>query len=236
MKDSMKHFFTRIREKALDARQPPVQIIAFGDSVTQGVMEHLILDSNVVYHRLLQQHLERFYPTTTFNTINAGVSGDWAKAALDRLERDVIRHQPDLVLVAFGLNDACTGTEDEFKAALNQIVTEVRRQTQADILLLTPSFIATRSTPRIHPDHVNFVETLIRTQIDGKLDRYAEIIRSVAKTNKVLLADVHREWTRLSQTGVDTNLWLINGLNHPDARGHHLAATVVFHTLLTQRP
>jgi acyl-CoA thioesterase I len=234
----MKHFFERIQQKALDVSLSPVVIVALGDSVTQGVMEHQILGSNTVYHRLLQEELERFYPTTTFSTLNAGVSGGSAPHGLARLERDVLRHQPDLVLIAFGLNDCLGGPAkvSEFSSTLQAIITQIRSSTESDILLVTPPFIATCPSARIHPEHEAIGPTIIEAQTNGSLALYAQSIRDLSLKEKVPCADVHAEWTRLSQSGVDTNLWLVNGLNHPDVRGHRLAATVLFQRLLALRP
>jgi acyl-CoA thioesterase-1 len=237
----VKRFFERIRLKALDVTHPPVLIVAFGDSITQGVMEHNLIAPEIVYHRLLQELLQEFYPTTTFSTINAGVSGDATTAALGRLERDVIQHQPDLVLVAFGTNDSGGGLDalDGFKDNLRQIISCIREQTEADMVLLTPPFMATRESSRIHPEHQEFAASIVQTQTKGVLAGYVEAIRQVAREKQVFLADVYREWVRLSETRVDTNLWLINGLNHPDARGHSLTAQIIFNLLLSvnsQRP
>jgi len=237
MDDRIRRFFRRIEEKAHDVAQPPVLSVAFGDSVTQGCMELGRLDPVGVYHRGVQARLEEFFPTTTFSTINAGVSGGDVSRALGRLERDVIRHAPDLVLVAFGLNDSLGGREklDVFGEGLGRIIAGVRKETEAAVVLLTPPFMATRVSPRIHPNHAEVAERIIRAQADGTLADYAEKIREVARAEKVLLADVHAEWTRLRNSGADTDGWLSNGLNHPDERGHRLAAAVVFYRLLSAR-
>lgn len=233
----MKHFFERVRANALDPRQTPVVLAALGDSVTQGVMEHRLLDSSATYHRLLQRELEAFFPTTTFNGINAGVSGDTAAGGLERLERDVIGHNPDLVLIAFGLNDSIRGrlALGDFEGAVREMIKRVREKTSADIVLVTPPFMATRSGPLIHPEHTPHVEEILRAQNDGTLAAYAESLRVIAAKEHLVLADVQAEWKRLQETNVDTNLWLCNGLNHPDPRGHHLASVVIFHSLLCAR-
>ncbi len=233
----MKRFFDRIAKKALDPRQPSVVICALGDSVTQGVMEHRWLDPSATYLRRLQIALEEFFPTTTFNTLNAGVSGDQVTGGLERLDRDVIQHQPDLVLLAFGLNDCLKGISNtgEFGKTLTKIVGRLQNETEADIVLVTPPFMATRAGSRVHPEHSPFAGDIARCQNDGTLAAYAEIIRQVSSREKLALADVHAEWKRLQKAAVDTDLWLSNGLNHPDARGHQLPATVIFHALLSGR-
>lgn len=234
----MNRFFQRITDKAKNVDHPPVLIAALGDSVTQGVMEQVMLDAEGVYHRRLQQKLEAFFPTTTFSTINAGVSGGNATQALERLERDVLRHQPDLVLVAFGLNDSLGGREGlpAFRTALTTIFQRVTQETPASVIFLTPPFMARRKNVRVHPEHEDFVESITQTQVSGMLGEYAQEIRDVAAACGALVADVHAEWARLADTGLDTDLWLCNGLNHPDRRGHALAAEVLFHRILSARP
>ncbi|GAT34715.1 lysophospholiPASe L1 [Terrimicrobium sacchariphilum] len=233
----MKRFFERIAEKARDVSQSPIITVAFGDSVTQGVMEHNFLDSRHVYHRVLQSSLEDFFPNTTFSTINAGVSGGGLPQALERLDRDVIAYQPDLVLIAFGLNDSLMGEAglSSFGEGLSSIVHRIREQSSADIILLTPPFMARKPSHRIHPEHLPMTDKILETQNSGMLGRYADEVRRVASQYQVPLADIHKEWQRLARCDLDTDLWLINGLNHPDQRGHRLAAASIFHLLLKHR-
>lgn len=229
----MKRFFERIRDKAKDVTQAPVLIVAFGDSVTQGAMQLHVLDVEGVYHRLLEKELAEFFPTTTFSTLNAGVSGGSAPQALGRLERDVLRHEPDLVLIAFGLNDSLAGLEgiSTFEEALREMITRIRHETSAAVILLTPPFMAHRENPRIHPDHVKSADVIIRTQAEGVLGHYARVIRNIAAETGTGLADIYREWERLAEDGLDTDAWLVNGLNHPDRKGHQLASRVIFNNI-----
>lgn len=233
----MTRFFRRITEKALDVTQAPVVIVALGDSVTQGVMEHRLLDAEGIYHRQLQQKLEAFFPTTTFSTINAGVSGGSAPQAVERLERDAIRHQPDLVLVAFGLNDSL-GSEagrPAFEDALRTIAIRIKHETEAAVIFLTPPFMARSRNFRIHADHTAVADRIIQAQTSGDLAAYAQSVRQIAKETDAALADIQAEWVRLADSGLDTDIWLINGLNHPDRRGHTLAAELLFHKILAAR-
>jgi acyl-CoA thioesterase-1 len=234
----MKSFFHRIESKALNVAERSVTIVAFGDSVTQGVMEHRQLDPAKVYHRLLLERLEFFFPTTSFNMINSGVAGGSASQALERLERDVLCYAPDLVLVAFGLNDSLGGSQGlpAFGAALRAITAKVQNETRADLVLLTPPMIARRDSLRIHPEHEVCAERIIEAQTSGALAAYAEEIRVVADESEVMLIDIYAEWERLNRQGLDTDLWITNGLNHPDARGHRLAAELIFAHLLAHRP
>src|SRR5262245_47319030 len=63
-------------------------------------------------------------------------------AALERLDGHVIRHQPDLLVVSYGLNDARGGTPlDLFAGELATLVDRVREHIQPLIMLLGPYFM-----------------------------------------------------------------------------------------------
>lgn len=228
------HLFRRLAESDLGRRA--IQVVAFGDSVTQGAMEMGRLGSSETYHRLFHQDLEAFYPTTTINVINSGISGETASQAIARLERDVLRYEPDLAFIAFGLNDSVDGPEKipVFSEAIRHIVREIRGRAPATIVLITPPFMATSKSSRIHPLHEECAELIIRTQTDGVLADYAAALRAVAAEEETVLADVHAEWQRLRETGLDLDCWLSNGLNHPDVRGHRLAAKVIWNSLFAR--
>jgi lysophospholipase L1-like esterase len=233
----MEPFYRRIARKAADFSQPPVLIAAFGDSITQGVMEYGRIAPELVYHRLLQLRLQETFPLTTFSTLNAGVSGTTAPQALARLQRDVISHHPDLVLVAFGANDCLEGKagEQDFRTALTTIVQRVRSETEADVVLLTPPMLADRKTDLIHPGHEAMVDPILRAQTGGQVASYAAIVRAVAAQERVALADIQQAWRELAATGVDVVTWLSNGLNHPDERGQRMAAEVLWSRLEAAR-
>lgn len=233
----MQRWYERIAQKAAAPAQAPVLTVAFGDSVTQGVMEHGRLCRAEVYHARLQRCLEERHGQTTFSTINAGVSGSSATQALDRLERDVLRHGPDLVLVAFGLNDCLDGPagEGRFEASLRRICRAVHAETEADLILLTPPSMARhRHEERIHPAHREVADRIIGAQNEGFLDRYAEIVRRVADEEQTGLADVHAAWQTMIAQGRDTDLLLCNGLNHPDEEGHRIISEVILSSLSLQ--
>ena len=63
------------------------------------------------------------FPIVTVNIIGAGISGDNAPGGLARVERDILRHEPDLTVVCYGLND-CSRDEDSvhrYVSALGEI-------------------------------------------------------------------------------------------------------------------
>lgn len=69
-------------------------LVCFGDSLTAGKGAPLGSD----YPSILAERL-------SLTVINAGISGDTAAQAINRLERDVLKHNPKIVIVELGAND-----------------------------------------------------------------------------------------------------------------------------------
>jgi lysophospholipase L1-like esterase len=96
-------------------------IITIGDSITE---QNRHTSGMLNYSGIL------WGPQTTFSVLNARVEGDSASGGICRLQRDVIRHDPDLVLVGFCLNDAMQGIKgiEEYSTSMNVPVADVYAQ------------------------------------------------------------------------------------------------------------
>jgi hypothetical protein len=49
-----------------------------------------------------------------------------------------------------------------------------------------------------------------------------EVLRKVTAAEKVALADMSKRWEHLEAEGLPYTTLLVNGINHPDDRGHQL--------------
>ncbi len=230
-------FHRRIEEKRANRAAAPVLIVALGDSVTQGVGAHQHLYHEEVYHALLRRRLQERHPLTTFSVINAGVDGQQASDAFARLDRDVISHHPDLVIIGFALNDAVIGGREgvaAYRANLERLIREIRAQSEADLLLLTPNMMVTRPNDAVHEVHHHCTERFIAVQLGGVLAAYAQQIREVGVALEVPVADVYARWEIEAALGTDTTAWLSNGLNHPYAEGHAVIVDTIWPLIYPQ--
>ena len=82
----------------------PVNIVIFGDSVSHGFLVDDVDYENVYWNRL-KKKLNAFRDQIPVNMINAAIGGTTATASLKRMEKQVFGHDPDLVIICFGLND-----------------------------------------------------------------------------------------------------------------------------------
>ena len=233
----MRRFHRRIQEKSLNPWEPPVLIVAFGDSVTQGMTAVGEQTHDDVYHARFKRLLEARYPLGTFSVVNVGVSGQTAPGALSLIDRDVIRYQPDLTLVGFGLNDAWNGPTGirMFVDAMNTIVSRVRTETESDVVLLSPNFMNAKEPAQAALDSLSGFRASASLQNDGVLAVYAQAVRDVAREHTVPYADVYRAWEDLANRGEDTDSMLSNGMNHPTPDAHTIPAGLLLRIVTSAR-
>ena len=135
-----------------------------------------------------------------------------------RADRDVIRYQPDLVLINGVLNwGPDLGTTAEFKAILAALVRRIKAETEADIILLTPN-----------GDVANKIFAMQGRPVpEPSTSSRAAAVREVAAEEQVCLADVYAVWEAAREAGVPWEELLANGINHPGVEGHEVYAEVL---------
>lgn len=212
-------------------RKNPV-IVALGDSVTAGHFEWClekeklerflkgewkpqkgeiieITDAREVYHERFRQKLIDLFEQTSVSVINSGIAGDTILGMRDRLERDVIRYQPDLVLINGSLNwDMGLGTTGEYKEILREVIRKITEMTEADIILMTPNMEL--PNPWL--------------KVTSTLPERVACIRELAEEEQVCLADTYFVWEQFLKQGYELSRLLANGINHPSKAGHEVYA------------
>ncbi|MBP7560325.1 MAG: hypothetical protein KBA64_07565 [Armatimonadetes bacterium] len=174
----------------------PVTIVCLGDSVTAGGDLASVVGQG--YVGALERELKRRFPGGRIDVINAGVGGTPSAFGLERLQRDVLDHHPDLVTVMFSLNDAGTPA-DVYAAQLTEITDRCEAE-GAEVIHMTSNFMT---------------ETWF-----GRLGDANETVREVARDTGTGLVDAYRYWELLEYQGVPYETLLLNTINHPDERGH----------------
>lgn len=234
----------KFKAKSGDKLEAAVTIGFLGDSVTQGCFElykktqdkiATVFDKNSVYHNHIYKIFSLLYPDVPVNIINGGVSGTGAGSGLKRLERDVLSHNPDLVVVCFGLNDCRNGIDgiEKYKNSLNEIFVNIAKS-GAEAIFMTPNMLNTGISPHINDkDILAIAEELMDLQNNGVMDKYMDAAREVAKINNVKVCDCYNKWKQLYNSGVDVTELLSNKVNHPVREMHWLFAGMLVDTMLS---
>ncbi len=203
----------------------PITIVAFGDSVTHGALALGEIDYESVYWNRLRKKILEVRNYVPVNVINAGIGGITASASVERIDSQVLCHNPDLVIVCFGLNDV-NGTLEDYLEALKTIF-EKCQHNNVDIVFMTPNMLNTYVAEDTAPIHKGYAEQTAHYQVSGKMDLFMSGAVNLANKMGVKVCDCYSEWKKLSQTE-DTTLLLINRINHPDRKMHQLFADMLF--------
>ncbi|HUE73899.1 MAG TPA: Dabb family protein [Pirellulaceae bacterium] len=159
------------------ALKPGTRIVFLGDSITQAGA------GPAGYVTLVREALAKSHPDLKAEIIGAGISGNKVPDLEKRLDKDVLAKKPSLVVIYIGINDVWhsqngRGTpKDVYEAGLKSLIQRIT-QGGARVLLCTPSVIGEKT------DGSN--------QLDGMLDEYCDISRSVAKETNTPLLDLRK--------------------------------------------
>ena len=206
-------------------KEGAVNIVALGDSVTQGQFAADEIDYEAVYWNVLRRKINEKRNTVPVNVINSGIGATTSKMALERLERDVLSHHPDLVIVCFGLNEVNFPLED-FLSSLEKIFTECNKI--CDVIYLTPCMLNTYVCEKTHPRHMEYAHTTMQYQLSGKMDLYIEKAKEIAEELGVPVCDCYGKIKKMADNGIDTTALLANYVNHPSREIHQLFADSLY--------
>ena len=174
-----------------------------------------ITDARESYIEKFREMLIDKYELTSVSVINSGLAGDVLPSMAARARRDVIRYDPDLILINGSLNwdDGVYGDASVYKEMLRALVRRFRAETRADIVLLTPNG--------------DLKNQLIPDSPEPTTAQRAEAIRALAVEEQVCLADARAVWEAAAAAGCPWEVLLANGNNHPSVEGHEVYAKVL---------
>lgn len=152
------------------ASKRPLRILAIGSSTTEGIGASSV---EKAYPDRLELEMPQLLPSAKLEVDGSGVGGETSSETLERLEREVPIHEPDLVVWQVGTNDALSNeTEDQFRKTLADGIAAVRAA-GADILLLDQQFFPSIGNMRRYERFVALIKEAGRTYNVGVVHRYA---------------------------------------------------------------
>lgn len=181
-----------------------VNIVCHGHSVPAGYFDTPVVDTFNAYPHLLHRLIKERYPHAVVNMIVTAIGGENAVSGAARFERDVLCHQPDVVVIDYALNDR--GVDDAIPAWEEMIRRAQNRGVK--VILCTPTWDMTWNE-----------------QSDSwhSLVQHAAQIRALADKYSVGLADNFAAFERHVHAPEDLPP-LLSHWNHPSRAGHELAA------------
>jgi lysophospholipase L1-like esterase len=117
--------------------------------------------------------IHKEHPADSIELTGAGIGGNKVYDLYLRMEDDVLKKNPDVVVIYVGINDVWhkasmgTGTDlDKFERFYRAMIKKLQEK-NIRVIVCTPSVIGERN------DNTN--------QQDGDLNQYSQVIRSIAK-------------------------------------------------------
>lgn len=197
----------------------PLSIVLLGDSISTGCNASGWADGapfQPAYPELLRAHLAAKFRTQVDMT-NLSVGGTDTAWGLTQIDK-VLAAKPDLVLIAFGMNDSAGRSAADFQANVRKMMAKLREGSPNVEIVLIAGMIGNRDWTRLK--HERFTE-------------YRDGLEELLEPG-VALADLTSIWIEFLTKKLDWDL-TGNGVNHPNDFGHRVYAQVLGAVIAPER-
>jgi lysophospholipase L1-like esterase len=154
-----------------------------------------------------------------YDFIGSGIGGNKVYDLYLRLEDDVLSKNPDVVVLYIGVNDVWhkqshgTGTDyDKFEKFYSALIKKLQAN-NCRIILATPAVVGER--------------TDFSNELDGDLNKYSALIRTLAEKNKLPLVDLRKtflEYNKVHNPDNQESGILTTDKVHLNDKGNELVA------------
>jgi lysophospholipase L1-like esterase len=202
-------------------QQQKEHILFFGDSITQAGVN---ADG---YITVLGKMIQEKGLADRYQLTGAGIGGNKVYDLYLRMEDDVLAKNPNTVVIWVGVNDVWhkrshgTGTDaDKFEKFYTALIKKLKAR-NIKVLLCTPAAIGEK--------------TDFSNELDGDLNKYSTIIRSIAKNNSCELIDLRNVFLDYNlannPTNKDRDILTTDGV-HLNEKGNKLVAETMYRQLV----
>lgn len=198
------------------------RLVFIGDSITEWGRFEDPLDLGDNYVRIIRDLLAIESPEMFPEIINKGIGGNRISDLAERWQEDVIALNPDWLSISIGINDVWRQLDnpdmeqiypDQFERIYDQLLKEVKNQTDATIILMEPTII----------------EEEIHSRGNELLKAYLEATHRLAEKYACILVPTHQAFLDVLATGLDVPL-TIDGV-HMSSTGNQLMAKTWLETV-----
>lgn len=216
---------------AFDAQQLPrtiqrlrdkkaLNIVLLGDSISTGCNASGWANGapqQPAYPELLRRHLEAHYKTEVelTNLSVGGTSTPWGVKMIPK----VVEQKPDLVILAFGMNDSSGRSSDDYRTQIETMISTARESLPDVEFILVASMLGNRDWTTLKHD---------------LFSKYRDELADLCEPG-IALADMTSVWQEMLKRKQDHDL-TGNGVNHPNDFGHRVYAQVISRLLVAGPP
>ncbi|MBC8553849.1 MAG: SGNH/GDSL hydrolase family protein [Candidatus Brocadiales bacterium] len=205
-------------------------IVAIGDSITQADTHWTVNGhKNTIqggWVTRLGNLLDRNFPGE-YEVVNKGINGDTALGVLQRLDRDVVLLQPDIVVIAIGTNDIFaslsadpSSTPDAYRTTISRIFNKLQLN-----LPDTTAFAMGMTTSLRKYAHMRFGNFLPQQDdLQAVFNDYNNILRKLTKDYKYFYVDLTSQWPEDIEVSWK---FCADGI-HPNDAGYDLMTEILY--------
>ena len=186
-----------------------INIVFHGHSVPAGYFKTPEVNTLAAYPALVLKKIKAQYPFAVVNVMVTAIGGENSVRGANRFDKEVLTHQPDVLLIDYGLNDRGLALEESYKAWSSMI--QKAKNQQIKVILLTPS-----------PD-----QRVEYSDPGNALKKQTDQIISLAEEHQVGLVDSYQAFEFLYPNKKELKKYM-SQVNHPNERGHELIANEIF--------
>lgn len=205
----------------LSAGQSP-KIVLCGDSISTGANASGTIQGGMCspymppFHIMVEDYLNEKF-STDVSIVNTSVGGTDSTWGYTNLYENIIKHEPDLAIIAFGMNDG-SKTPEQYKIQMTALVTALHKNSPNTEIMLVTSMLP------------NIEDT---AKWDEKIHSFAQSLLPLENAfNYVSVANVTEMHQAMFDAGKRYRDVTGNNINHPNDFVIRLYAQVILNTLL----
>lgn len=202
----------------------PTTIALMGASITLGAEstrwweeQREFTGNDLAYRGRVICGLRERFPKATITPVPCYQGGTTTQYGLEKYRQVVAPKKPDLVLIAFGANDASSSiggmprnSPERFKELIGELVAAVKAD-GAEVMLIV--------TMQQNP--------WLKNNVAQRWPQYRQAMLDIGREQNVAVADVYTEWMNMATRGVPPYTMLHNWINHPGNAGHKVYADTI---------
>ena len=187
-----------------------MRILFQGDSITDaGRDKRNYHNMGNGYPKYAVEYITEAFPNAEIEFIDLGIGGNRTDNLFDRMYEDIILLQPDVVSFLIGINDVwhrhshhIETTDEQVEANYRAILSRVKAQTNAKILIMTPFLLDNEDKASWRPE----------------VDRLIPIIKRLADEYADVYVPLHEHFARALPSQPEPQYYSADGV-HPNANG-----------------
>lgn len=186
-------------------------IVFLGDSTTE---KNIYTNDKPGHVELIDTALTEIFGDN-LHIVNSGISGHTIQDMSNRLDDDVISHNPDLVVINSGINDVGHNvSSEEFKSTYSDVIERIQNETDAEILIRTSNLTMGKETNDLLEKTVN------------------PVVKSLAKEYELGYVDAYSYYEKIVNNDSKGIVKYNYNYSHPNEIGQSVIGDIVMHTLL----